>query len=108
MLPYQCTAVWYDKPCNQFINNDEGGYCSSCWNKKETFQRAKNMNIPDAWSEEGIAEREKFYKKHGRGWAIFDFYKKYTSLKERPWIEQYNVLDESRPRGKDIYKRREK
>ena len=107
MLPYQCTAIWYDKPCNQFINNDEGGYCSSCWNKKETFQRAKNMNIPDAWNEEGIAEKEKFYKKHGRGWFIFQsMTMRYN--REETWIEQYNVLDPTRPRGKDIYKRREK
>ena len=40
-------------------------------------------------------EREKFYKKNGRGWAIFDFYKKYTSLKERPWIEYYMVKERS-------------
>jgi hypothetical protein len=28
--------------------------------------------------------------------------------REETWIEQYNILDETRPRGKGIYKRRKK
>ena len=60
----------------------------------ETFQeRLKKTNIPDAWSKEGIADREKFAKIHGRAWWVFDNYKQYTSLKQRPWIEDYMIKE---------------
>jgi len=131
MLPYQC------KECNTFINNDEGELCQSCINKtlnkreiawqkrkqvkKESHptyaqfgkyagtleQRMKKVKPLYAYTEERAAFEEEWYKKHGRAWYIFQgMTMRYN--REKTWIEQYNVLDESRPRGKGIYKRREK
>lgn len=55
-------------------------------------ERLKNFKSIDVWSEEHIAEREKFYEKFGRGWWIFcniPVVEKY----EDQWINQYRILD---------------
>jgi len=73
-----------------------------------TFEeRMKKVKPFYAYTEERIKSEEEFYKEHGRAWWIFQsMTMRYN--REETWIEQYNVLDESRPRGKGIYKRRKK
>ena len=71
-----------------------------------TFEeRMKKVKPLYAYTEERIKSEEEFYKEHGRAWWIFQgMTMRYN--REETWIEQYNVLDETRPRGKGIYKRR--
>ena len=55
-----------------------------------TFEeRMQKVKTHDAWSEEGIVEREKFYEEHGRQWQVFVFYNTITSVDKKPWIERY-------------------
>jgi len=56
-------------------------------------ERCVKANIPDAWSEKGIKEREAFAKKHGRAWWIFADTQQVPKYKEQ-WIEQFRVIDE--------------
>jgi hypothetical protein len=68
---------------------------------KTLKERMENINIPDAWSEEGIAEREEFAKKFGRAWYIFQG-KEMRYNRPKTWIEQYHIEDPRRPRGKGL------
>ena len=66
--------------------------------------RCKNANIPDAWSEEGIAEREAFAKQFGRAWYLFQG-KEMRYNRKKTWLEQFHVEDTRRPRGKGLRKK---
>ena len=60
--------------------------------EKSFEERLKNHKNVDPWSEEGIEEREEFYKLYGRGWFWFTdtgFVPKYADS----WIEQFRVKD---------------
>lgn len=56
-------------------------------------ERCKKANIPDAWSKEGIKEREEFAKTHGRAWWVFSAVPVVEKYKDQ-WIEQFRVIDE--------------
>jgi len=66
-------------------------------------ERMKEVKPLLAYSKERAAFEKKWYEEHGKAWWIFQG----TVIRynrEETWIEQYNVLDESRPRGHGVYK----
>ena len=67
--------------------------------EKSFKERLKQFKNVDAWSKEGIAEREAFAKQFGRAWYLFqESQMRYN--REKTWIEQFNVYTR-RPRGKE-------
>lgn len=66
-------------------------------------KRMKKVKPLLAYSEERAAFEKDWYKIHGRAWWIFQG----TPVRynrEATWIEQFNVLDLTRPRGEGTYK----
>lgn len=76
------------------LNSREKAWINKKENKieKNFEERLNNFKPIDVWSEESMAEREKFYKKFGRSWWIFcgvAVVEKYQNV----WINQYRILD---------------
>lgn len=66
-------------------------------------ERMKKVKSYPAFSEERYKAEEESKEKYGAWWIFAGVEMRYN--RDKTWIEQYNVEDPTRPRGKGIYKK---